>query len=73
MSTQHKFFPLGVKCCHCHRWHDLSDAIEHVSLFHPECESCVNEQQLAEALLEDAGRSLDVVLQRERDVEAYAG
>ena len=61
MSGPHKLFPLGMLCCHCHRWHDLSDAIQHVQLFHPECVGCALETELGRSLLKEAAEAIDIV------------
>jgi len=73
MNNQHKLFPLGLRCCHCHRWHDLSDAIQHVALFHPECPSCGLEKMLCEALLEEAAEALDIVADSRNGAQPIAG
>jgi hypothetical protein len=62
--TVHKFFPLGLRCAHCDRWHDLPYSITHSQLVHPDCVSCKSEAMLSQAILDEAADALATVAER---------
>jgi hypothetical protein len=61
-ATDHKLFPLGLLCCHCQTWYDITDIQVHSRLLHPACKGCEGERMLAECLLEDARAAARIVV-----------
>lgn len=62
----HRFYPLGLNCVHCHRWHPLEEAVAHIEQLHEECLSCQAERLLCKALIEDVDVGVQVWLDGER-------